>query len=100
MSNQQDRCAEPTEGGHFQCRSHSLGALAGVILFALSSSTHAQLTIDVDTSQIPSGITSPMQIQINNAGSAIPVGSLDFYIEVASAGPDIVSVDLLGGTIF
>lgn len=79
-------------------------ALIGALALAASSS-HAVLFIDAGTHTLNpnSGSTQFIELFISNSGSAVRVGALDLFLQLADgseATPAIVSGDLLTGTIF
>lgn len=93
------RTGQPATG----CSGRSLLlSLIIAVLFTAPGTGFAQITLNVGTHILPieTATTAPIQISINNPGSAIQVGSLDFYLEVEANGPKIKTVDLLNGTIF
>ncbi len=82
-------------------------SLAIVCAGAVASSVicvNGQLSIDLTAStfNLPAGdsATDPITLTLNNAGSAVQVGSLEFYVETDALGPKIASVDLISGTIW
>lgn len=97
--------ATSTQGG-LQRRLISLRRAQAVVVVCLVAgpaiSARAQVTIDVGTFSLPAetSTTAAVQVYVNNPGPPTPVGSLDFYVEVAAAGPKIKSVDLLSETVF
>ncbi|MHC1766867.1 MAG: hypothetical protein AB9869_21620 [Verrucomicrobiia bacterium] len=65
---------------------------------------NGQLSINLTAStfNLPAGDseTDPITLTLNNAGSALKVGSLEFYVQTDALGPKIASVDLVSGTIW
>ncbi len=79
-------------------------ALIGALALTVCSS-HAALFIDVGTHTLQpnSGSTQFIELFVSNSGSAVRVGALDLFFQLADgseATPAIVSGNLLAGTIF
>ena len=82
------------------------GLLAALALaFLTPRVAMGSVQVDVGTQTVIGNDATPQTIYlfVNNSGSPVTVGSLDFYIELGSGAgttPSISSVDLLTGTIF
>jgi hypothetical protein len=93
--------------GHRRATGWKRLAVAAFALCATAATTQAQLTINVGSITVTGGpgalgsdLNPTIQLNLNNPGSAVFIGGMDFAIKIAAGGPSISSVDLLTGTIF